>query len=555
VETSTDNLFISRKRAVRFIAGLALGIFTLGASAFAQVATQAEPATQQAPPATLVFGNRPITDLRAQVLTRTPAERVAAAQSQLDAIVAAGPSGPVTATNVEGVIVISVGNRNAFVIMNGDVDELAGETLEQKAALATSRLQTAVNEEVELRTPLRLVWAAVQSIAVTMLFVALLWAIRRGYRVLAVRLPEGAEQKLSKFSSGDLELIRASKAGAILQRFISSVAVVLAFVLGYFWLTFVLRRFPYTRPLGESLREFLLAKFATVGLAIVWWIPDLFTITIIIFITRFVSRLAYLLFVAAEQERVKIPAIYPETAQPTRRLVTILLWMFALVLCYPYLPGSDSDAFKGMSVFVGLIVSLGSSGIIGQMMSGLTLTFSRAVRLGDYVSIGDVEGTVIHVGSLSTKIKTPRSEDVTIPNAVVISTPITNYSRFADVEGVLVPTTVTVGYDVPWRQIHALLSLAAERTPGVRRSPAPGVRQSDFQDFAVKYTVLVNLEQPHLRGATLSALRANIQDVFNEFGVQIMVPAYESDPGAPKIVPREKWFTAPAPPPSATETR
>ena len=328
--------------------------------------------------------------------------------------------------------------------------------------------------------------------SLTVIFVALLWAIRRGYRVLVVRLPEGAEQKLTKLSAADLQLVRASRAGDILRRFISSAAVVLALVTGYFWLTFVLRRFPYTRPLGESLREFLLARFASVGLAIIQWIPDLFTIVVIVIITRSVSRLAYLLFEAAEQERVKLPAIYPETAQPTRRLVTVLLWLFALVLCYPYLPGSDSDAFKGMSVFVGLIVSLGSSGIIGQMMSGLTLTYSRAVRLGDYVSIGDVEGTVIHVGSLSTKIKTPRSEDVTIPNAVVISTPITNYSRFADVEGVFVPATVTVGYDVPWRQIHALLSLAAERTPGVRRSPAPVVRQSDFQDFAVKYTVFVS---------------------------------------------------------------
>jgi small-conductance mechanosensitive channel len=156
---------------------------------------------------------------------------------------------------------------------------------------------------------------------------------------------------------------------------------------------------------------------------------------------------------------------------------------------------------------------------------------------------------------LSTKIKSARSEDVTIPNAVMVSTPITNYSRFADAEGVLAPASVAIGYDVPWRQIHALLLLAAERTPGVGSNPVPAVRQSDFQDFAVKYTVLVSPEQPHLRNATLGALRANIQDVFNEFGVQIMVPAYESDPSAPKVVPREKWYAEPALPPQAVETR
>jgi small-conductance mechanosensitive channel len=291
------------------------------------------------------------------------------------------------------------------------------------------------------------------------------------------------------------------------------------------------------------------------GLAIVRSLPDLFTVVVIVFVTRFAARFVYLLFEAAEQERLKLPLIYPETAQPTRRLITALLWLFALVLSYPYLPGSDSDAFKGASVFVGLIVSLGSTGIVGQVMSGLTLTYSRALRLGDFVTIGDVEGTVTHLGSLSTKVKTARSEDVTIPNSVVVSTPITNYSRFSDTDGVLAPTTLTIGYDVPWRQVHAMLLLAAERTPGVRRNPTPLVRQTELGDFWVQYTVLVCPEQPQLRQATVAALRANIQDVFNEFGVQIMSPNYEADPSTPKVVPREQWYAEPALPPHTAETR
>ena len=256
-----------------------------------------------------------------------------------------------------------------------------------------------------------------------------------------------------------------------------------------------------------------------------------------------------------QQERVKLPGVHPETAQPTRRLVSALLWLFALVLSYPYLPGSDSDAFKGMSVFIGLLISLGSSGIVNQAMSGLTITYSRAVRIGDYVKIGDVEGTVTHLGSLSTKIETDQYEDVTIPNAVVVSTLITNYSRIAHGEGVLVPVAVTIGYDVPWRQVHALLLRAAERTKGVQRNPAPVLRQTDLRDFYVEYTLLVCLEQPSLRATTLGALRANIQDVFNEFGVQIMSPNYFADPHAPKVVPRENWYAAPASPPHAAETR
>ena len=529
-------------------------VFLFAVPAFAQVAA---PETQvSAPPATLVYGNRPITELRATIVGRTPAIRVAAAQSTLRAIVAGEPSDPVVARVVEGVTVVAIGNRNVFVILPDDVDELAGETLEQKTALAVSRLQTAVDEEIELRTPARLAWSAAESIVATIVFVALLWALRRFYRVLAARLPEGVEQQLQKLSEDKLEIVRASKAPEIVRGAITVAAFTIGVFLTYSWLTFVLRRFPYTRPWGESLREFLLSRLGAMALAVVTSIPDLFTVLVIILVTRSVSRLVYLVFEAAQHERMTLPGIHPETAQPTRRIVTTLIWLFALVVSYPYLPGSDSDAFKGVSVFLGLIVSLGSSGIVSQMMSGLTLIFSRAVRLGDFVRIGDVEGTVAHLGSLSTKIKTELREDVTIPNSVVVSTPIVNYSRFADIEGVLCPTSVTIGYAVPWRQVHSMLLLAAQRTPGLKESPAPVVRQTDLAEFCVKYTLFVSVKEARRRVAALGVLRANVQDVFNEFGVQIMAPSYEADPSEPKVVPREKWFAAPASPsqPESVET-
>jgi small-conductance mechanosensitive channel len=175
------------------------------------------------------------------------------------------------------------------------------------------------------------------------------------------------------------------------------------------------------------------------------------------------------------------------------------------------------------------------------------LTYSRALRVGDFVKVAEVEGTVTHLGTLSTKIKTNRNEDVTIPNAIVISHAATNYSRHAD-DGVFAPTSITIGYDAPWRQVQALLLLAAERTPDVRPSPKPTVLQTALCDFYVQYTLLVCLDQPNRRLATLDALHANIQDAFNEYGVQIMSPNYEADPGAPKVVPPSRWYSAPAAP-------
>jgi small-conductance mechanosensitive channel len=276
--------------------------------------------------------------------------------------------------------------------------------------------------------------------------------------------------------------------------------------------------------------------------------PGLFTVILIFLIARFLARLIALWFHSVELGRVRARWIYPETAQPTRRLLTTLMWLFAIVVAYPYMPGSQSDAFKGVSVFLGLMVTFGSSGLINQIMSGFMVTYSRALRLGDFVRIGELEGTVTHLGVLSTKIRTVWSEEVTVPNAVVASTTTTDYTRAADAGGVLTPTSVTIGYDAPWRQVHALLLEAAGRTPGLRRVPKPLVLQTALQDFYVQYTLLVCLERQELRPFTLDVLHANIQDLFNEHGVQIMSPNYVFDPKAPKVVPKDRWFAAPARP-------
>jgi small-conductance mechanosensitive channel len=221
------------------------------------------------------------------------------------------------------------------------------------------------------------------------------------------------------------------------------------------------------------------------------------------------------------------------------------LWLFAIVIAYPYLPGSSTEAFKGVSVFIGLVVSIGSSGIVNQLMSGFMLTYSDAIAPGEYVRLGDIEGTVTNLGVLSTKIRTRRNEEVTIPNAVVISGTATNFTRNA-AEGVFAPVVVTIGYDAPWRQVEALLLLAASRSEGLRQTPAPRVLQTALSDFYVEYTLLVCVDQPALRIPIMSGVHAHIQDAFNEHGVQIMSPHYEADPEGAKLVPPAKWFEAPA---------
>ncbi len=495
--------------------------------------------------ATVTFSNRPIVVLRARLLGRPPAERAAAAERVLEDLVTERIAGPIEVRTIEASRVIVIGTRSAIVLTPLDLDELSGETLDEATTRAVGALRLALAEALEARTPSILLRAAALSILVLVVAAFLLVVIARGHRRIARRLIGAAERRLAESGTASLEVLRASRVFEFWRTFVSIVSIALSLFVVYTAFTFVLRRFPYTRPWGESMRSFMLATLSKLGLDMVDAIPALFTVLVIFVIARFFIRLLQLFFKAVEQDRVHVAWLHPETAQSTRRLATYLLWLFAAVMAYPYLPGSSTDAFKGASVFIGLMLSFGSSGLVNQIMSSFMITYSRALRLNDYVDVGHVEGTVTHVGVLSTKVRTPRGEEVTIPNAVVVAATTTNYSRFAT-EGVYTATSVTIGYDTPWRQVRSMLLIAAGRTTGVRKTPEPKVRQSELQDFYVKYTLLVCAEVPEQRLLVLSTLHEHILDVFNEHGVQIMSPNYEADPEGLKIVPKDQWYAAPA---------
>jgi small-conductance mechanosensitive channel len=551
---------MSRSRwAARITAGalLACALFANAAGAQAPAAQQPPPsmvaavlsAERSGEPFTLTYFNRPIVVLRASVLGRPPAQRAAIAVQVLDDLVEARSTDPVESRALEGGgALIFVGSRVVVGLAPPDIDELAGETIEGVTERTVSRLRQAFAEAAEAHTPIELLRAGTIATVTLAVGALVLWAVGRARRVVAAKLVAVSESTMAKTGLADLATLRASRV-LDFQRGLVTVAMIgLQLVIVYGIVGFILGLFPYTRPWGESLSGFLLSTIENLALRAAHAIPGLFTVALIVLLARVVVRLIGVWFHSIEQGRIKLDWIYPETAQPTRRILTTLVWVFAIIVAYPYMPGSETDAFKGVSVFLGLMLTLGSSGLVNQIVSGFTVTYSRALRLGDYVRIGDVEGTVVHLGVLSTKIKTLQQEETTIPNAVVAAQVATDYSRFADTEGVYTATSVTIGYDVPWRQVHSLLLLAAERTSGLRRHPKPRVFQTALQDFYVQYTLWVSLERQESRLVTLDALHANIQDLFNEYGVQIMSPNYMLDPAAPKVVAKNDWFAAPARP-------
>jgi small-conductance mechanosensitive channel len=503
----------------------------------------AEPSGQTA---TFVFFNRAIIVLRARVLGREPAERVESATHIVDDLARRHIVGPVSWRPFEGGALITVDSRSVLAVTAPDVDELSGETVESAAAAAAVRLQQALNEAIEARSPRVLLRESALALGALILAGLIMWGIGRAHRAATRKVVTIAERTVTQSGIADLDALRASRILDLERWILAALAIALHFIVVYATIGYVLRRFPYTRAWGESMRGFLMTTLQNLLLGIATAVPGLLTVALIFFIARFLVRLIGVWFKAVERGQLKPRWLYPETAQPTRRLLTGLVWVFAVAITYPYLPGSQTDAFKGASVFLGLMVTIGSSGLVNQLMSGFMITYSRALRQGDFVRIGDIEGTVIHLGVLSTKVRTVRHEEVTIPNAVVVSQTTTDFSRLSEFGGVFTPTSVTIGYDAPWRQVHALLLLAAERTPGLRRAPKPEVVQEALEDFYVRYTLLVCLESQELRLYTLDTLHAHIQDLFNEHGVQIMSPNYVVDPAAPKVVPKKDWFAAPA---------
>jgi small-conductance mechanosensitive channel len=300
------------------------------------------------------------------------------------------------------------------------------------------------------------------------------------------------------------------------------------------------------QPPQEQLGSFLTNLFQKLRTGALRSIPGIFTVFVIFLLTRIVARIVSGIFSEVEKGDLAVPWLDADTARATRRLAVVMVWIFALTVAYPYVPGSSTNAFKGVSVFVGLIVSLGSAGLVNQVMSGFVVIYSRALKPGEFVQVGNDLGTVSEIGMLSTKLLTRKREEITIPNAVLVGTKTVNYSRHAAGDGAGLGTTLTIGYDAPWRLVHAMLLQAAAQTPGVRKDPGPRVWQKALSDFYIEYELVLNLDKPEDRIPILSELHTHILDAFNEHGVQIMSPHFESQPKEPVVVPRSQWFPSTA---------
>lgn len=516
------------------------------------VAEEPEPAKPG--PAPLVQWNREIAVFRSQVTKLSPAERAAQAAVRLDELADQLSTEGVRTEEVEigeepGVRFL-VGEEYLFSLVESDLDELAGEELSVEAERVIGRLRELVSAREEQKSAGAILWGAGIAVAATVALAIAIWLVRFMSRWSANLLERWVKKwRHLKFHRVDLRIHLI----VVMRRLVSLVSWLGVLALVYVWLSSVLSQFPITAPLGNALGEHLRRAAEQLGAGVLSALPGLVTVIVILMIARWLSRLADHLIRSMGETGGDDTIMAADTAKATRRIVVALIWLFSLVVAYPYIPGSGSEAFKGVSVLVGLMISLGSTGMINQVMSGFVMLYSGALRTGEYARIGKIEGTVTEMGMLATKILTPKLEFITVPNAVIISNPTTNFSRLADRHGSVVSASVTIGYDTPWRQVHALLLDAADRTGGVRSEPEPRILQQALSDYYAEYTLIFYIDEPEQRVAVMSGLHGHIQDAFNEHGVQIMSPHFNSQPDHDLVVPKDRWFLPPAQAPAPGE--
>ncbi|GMQ27852.1 mechanosensitive ion channel family protein [Algoriphagus confluentis] len=319
------------------------------------------------------------------------------------------------------------------------------------------------------------------------------------------------------------------KERSLVLRAIKVLRWVFILILLYLLLPVLFSIFPFSEDWSDDILNWVLHPIRSVFESTLDYLPNLFRILVILIFMKYLIQLVRFIFREIELERLQVAGFHPDWAMPTYNIARFLLLAFTLVLIFPYLPGSDSPIFKGVSVFIGVIFSLGSSSAITNMIAGLVITYMRPFKIGDRIKIADVQGDVIEKTLLVTRIKTTKNEVITIPNSSVLTGNTTNYSLQAEGQGLILYTSITLGYDIPWRKIHQTLIEAALATEFVEKEPKPFVLQTSLDDFYVSYQLNVYTQQASRQAHIYSLLHQNIQDSCQKNGIEIMSPHYRAN--------------------------
>jgi small-conductance mechanosensitive channel len=433
----------------------------------------------------------------------------------------------VTVTENEGSSELRAGSRLLMVVTPRDARNL-GAARTVVAEHYAREFETVIRAERLRYAPATLIRSGVYGLLATLVLAAVLWLIGRALRAIHNGVERWRASRPGALLLRQAELILADRVGHAIERAVRISRLVLIVLAIDLYLTYVLGLFPWTRAVSARLLDYVISPIRMAAAAVVGYLPELLFVVVIAAIIYWAIRLVGLFFQQIHHGRLVFANFPAEWAAPTHKIARVLLIAFGVVVAFPYLPASDSPAFAGVSVFMGVLLSLASSSALSNMIAGIVLTYTGAFRLGDRVKVGESFGDIIDASLLATRVRTIKNEDITIPNSVVLGSSVINYSREAGTLGLILHTSVTIGYDAPWRTVHNLLIDAALGTAGVLAEPRPFVWQTALNDFYVTYEINAYTRSPRDMIDIYAALHARIQDAFYAAGVEIMSPHYTS---------------------------
>lgn len=367
-------------------------------------------------------------------------------------------------------------------------------------------------------------WAAF----VIVLLVLLIYFSNKLFRWTALKIDQQKGKWLNGIRFKNYDFLNPERQVRVLLFFNSITKWIFIIILIYIALPILFGIFPWTQDFAEKLFSYVLTPVKKVAFGVWNYMPNLVTIIVLVVIFHYVLKFLNFLKEEIRYGKLNIDGFYPDWANPTYQILRVLILAFLLVLIFPYLPGSDSDIFKGVSVFLGFLFTFGSMGSLSNIIAGIVLTYMRLFKIGDRVKIGDITGDIIEKSMLVTRIRTPKNEIISIPNSTIMNSHTINYTSDTPDRGLILYTTVTIGYDVPYKAVEKALLDAVDRTERLLKEPKPFVLQTSLDDFYVSYQINGYTRDANHQSAIYSDLHRNIQDTFNEAGIEIMSPHYRA---------------------------
>ncbi len=525
-------------RQINEILLLSLSFVLTAALAFAQ-----PPAAETPAGAPVVFSDETLFMVYDKIGPFTPPERARAIGARLTHL-SSDPLTrlePLTTADLGLMSAILHGETVIMTVTDRDARPL-GRTRQQVAQDYAKKIYQALTTSREQVTLRAILIDSALALLDTGILIALLVLFQRAFPKVYARLDAWRGTYIRSIRFQRVEMLSSDQIADSLMALTKGCRLIATLLLFYFYITSVLGLFPWTRGLSAALFSAVLSTLRAIGGAFATFVPDVISIVVIIFVTRYIIKLIHLMFTGIERGAISFAGFRTEWAQPTYKIVRFLVIIFAAIAIFPYIPGSKSEGFRGISVFLGVLLSLGSAGAVSNIIAGIVLTYMRAFRTGDRVRIADTVGDITESTLLVTRIRTIKNVDITIPNAMVLGSHIINFSSSARNRGLILHTSVTIGYDAPWRKVHELLIAAARATRHILHKPEPFVLQTSLNDFYVTYELNALTDQPNLMASIYAELHQNIQDTFNEAGVEIMSPHYTQIRDGNKVTIPEQYL-------------